>query len=85
MPTYNTYLEKDLKKQMDKTRDLVEKLYKVVGSPDQPPDKRVRVGYRGYKTEKVWMTSDDMLTRIIAEMEADDEWEEYKRQGLTED
>jgi len=68
MPTYNTYLEKDLKQQMDKTRVLVEKLYKLVGEPDRPPDKRVQVGYRGHRTEKVWMTPDDMLTRIIAEM-----------------
>ena len=69
MPTYNTYLEKDLKQQMDKTRDLVEKLYKVVGEPDRPPDKRVQVDPDGgVWGEKVWMTSDDMLTRIIAKM-----------------
>lgn len=64
MPYYKTPLEKDLKTQMDDTRHLVETLYRIVGEPEPPSKKKIRVGY-GCRYEQVWMTSDDMLERII--------------------
>ena len=51
MPYYKTQLEKQMKKESDDTRILVEKLYKKIGEPHKPPKKRIRVGYKGYKEE----------------------------------
>ena len=46
------------------TRHLVETLYRILGEPEPPSKKKIRVGY-GCRYEQVWMTSDDMLERII--------------------
>ena len=65
MPYYKTQLEKQMKKESDDTRILVEKLYKKMGEPHKPPKKRTRVGYKGYKEEEVWLTAQEMLRLIL--------------------
>ena len=65
MPCYKTPLELQMYSESQETRSLVEKLYKRMGEPHKPEKKKVRVGYKGYKEEEVYLTSKQMLEFIL--------------------
>lgn len=65
MPVYKTPLELQMYRESQETRSLVEQLYKKIGEPFKPEKKKVRVGYKGYKEEEVYLTTNEMIQLIL--------------------